>query len=275
MGVGLIGASVALAMREKGLCNSVIGYGRKEGNLLRAKARGIIDDYRLDAAAAAEGADIVVLATPVGILGTVASDMRAALKKGSIVTDVGSVKGALVSYLESLMPEGVRFIGSHPIAGSDKSGIDDSRGSLFNGARCIVTPTPVSDKDALDKIASLWEKVGGLVECMDAFRHDEIFALVSHMPHIVAYALVNAVESIDPDSVEYSGGGFRDTTRIAASSPELWRDISMLNRTNLIRVLESFKDNLQRIEQCLHDKDRQGIEMEFSRAQKLRLKIEK
>ena len=275
MGVGLIGASLALAMREKGLCDSVIGCGRKEENLIRAKERGIIDDYRLDAAAAVEGADLVVLATPVGVLYQVAAGMRAALSKGAIVTDVGSVKGALVSELESLMPEGVQFIGSHPIAGSDKSGIDEARGSLFKGARCIVTPTSLSDKDALDKIISLWAKVGGLGECMDAFRHDEIFALVSHMPHIVAYALVNAVESSDPDSVEYSGGGFRDTTRIAASSPELWRDISMLNRTNLLRVLASFKDNLQRIERCLHDNDQQGIEEEFGRAQKLRMRLEK
>jgi prephenate dehydrogenase len=274
IGVGLIGASAALAMREKGFCDEVIGFGRKEENLRRAKERGMIDDYSLDAAASVEGADLVILAVPVGILGKLAEAIRRALRKGAVVTDVGSVKGALVSELESLMPEGVHFIGSHPIAGSDKSGIDEARGSLFSGARCIVTPTPLSDKSALDKIVSLWEATGGLVECMDAYRHDEIFALVSHMPHIVAYAMVNAVETIDPGCVEYSGGGFRDTTRIAASSPELWRDISMMNRENLIRVLGSFKDNLRRIERCLEENDWDGIEKEFSRAQKLRISIE-
>ena len=274
IGVGLIGASVALALHETGLSNSVIGCGRKEENLRRATERGIIDDYRMDAAAAVEGADLVVLATPVGMLSTIAAGMRTALKKDALVTDVGSVKGALVSELESLMPDGVHYIGSHPIAGSDKSGIDDARGNLFSGARCIVTPTQRSNIDALDKVIALWETVGGLVECMDPLRHDEIFALISHLPHIIAYAIVNAVESIDPGCVEYSGGGFRDTTRIAASSPELWRDISTMNRHNLIRVLDSFKENLHRIERCLEENDGEGIEKEFLRAQQLRMSIE-
>ena len=274
IGVGLIGASVALALHETGLSNSVIGCGRKEENLRRATERGIIDDYRMDAAAAVEGADLVVLATPVGMLSTIAAGMRTTLKKDALVTDVGSVKGALVSELESLMPDGVHYIGSHPIAGSDKSGIDDARGNLFSGARCIVTPTQRSNIDALDKVIALWETVGGLVECMDPLRHDEIFALISHLPHIIAYAIVNAVESIDPGCVEYSGGGFRDTTRIAASSPELWRDISTMNRHNLIRVLDSFKENLHRIERCLEENDGEGIEKEFLRAQQLRMSIE-
>jgi len=274
IGVGLIGASVALALHETGLSNSVIGCGRKEENLRRATERGIIDDYRMDAAAAVDGADLVVLATPVGMLSTIAAGMRTALKKDALVTDVGSVKGALVSELESLMPDGVHYIGSHPIAGSDKSGIDDARGNLFSGARCIVTPTQRSNIDALDKVIALWEMVGGLVECMDPLRHDEIFALISHLPHIIAYAIVNAVESIDPGCVEYSGGGFRDTTRIAASSPELWRDISTMNRHNLIRVLDSFKVNLHRIERCLEENDGEGIEKEFLRAQQLRMSIE-
>ncbi len=275
IGVGLIGASAALAMREKGLCNEIIGFGRKEENLRRAKERDIIDDYSLDAAASVEDADLVILATPVGILAKLASAISPALKKGAVVTDVGSVKGALVSELESLMPEGACFIGSHPIAGSDKSGIDEARGNLFRGARCIVTPTDLSDRTALDRVISLWKTTGAIVESMDAFRHDEIFALVSHMPHIIAYAMVNAVETIDPGSVEYSGGGFKDTTRIAASSPELWRDISMMNRDNLMRVLGGFRENLGRIERCLKENDWEGIEREFSRAQKLRVSIDK
>ncbi|HTZ18007.1 MAG TPA: prephenate dehydrogenase/arogenate dehydrogenase family protein [Dissulfurispiraceae bacterium] len=275
IGVGLIGASAALAMRERDICDEIAGFGRREENLRRAKERGIIDDYRTDAASSVEGADLVILATPVGILGKLAAAIRPALKKGAVVTDVGSVKGALVAELEALMPEGVHFIGSHPIAGSDKSGIDEARGNLFSGARCIVTPTPRSDKSAMDMIVSMWEAAGALVECMDAFRHDEIFALVSHMPHIIAYAMVNAVEAADPRCVEYSGGGFRDTTRIAASSPELWRDIAMMNRGNLIRVIASFRENLDKIEKCLEGNDAQGLERELIRAQKLRMSIEK
>jgi len=275
LGVGLIGASTALAMREQKLYGEIIGFGRKEENLARAKERGIIDDYRKSAAAAVEGADLVILATPVGILAGFAGEIGPALMKGSIVTDVGSVKGALVSELESLMPEEVHFIGSHPIAGSDKSGIDDARGNLFTGARCIVTPTARSDRQALEKVVSMWEATGAVVECMDAFRHDEIFALVSHMPHMVAYALVNAVEAVDPGCVTYSGGGFRDTTRIAASSPELWRDIALMNRDNLLRVLAAFRASMSEIERCLEENDGDGIEKEFSRAQKLRMSIDK
>jgi prephenate dehydrogenase len=275
IGTGLIGASVALALRENGLCRTIVGFGRKEENLKRAKERGIIDEYNLDAAAATGGADLVVLCTPVGMLKDVTVSIRAALKKGTLVTDVGSVKGALVAELEFVMPDGVDFVGSHPIAGSDKSGIGDSRGSLFAGARCIVTPTLRSSKAAVDKVIALWELSGGLVECMDPFRHDEIFALVSHLPHIVAYALVNAAERTDPGCVEYSGGGFRDTTRIAASSPELWRDICKMNRDNLLNVLDSFKGNLLKIEQCLKENDWAGIEKEFSKAQKLRMSIDK
>lgn len=275
IGVGLIGASVAIAMRENGLCQTIAGYGRKEENLKRAKECGIIDEYYLDAASAAEVSDLIVLCTPVGMMRDVAVAIQPALKKGALVTDVGSVKGALVAELESVMTEGVDFVGSHPISGSSKSGIGDARGSLFVGARCIVTPTPQSSKEAVNKIVSLWKASGGVVECMDPFRHDEIFALVSHLPHIIAYALVNSVESVDAGCVEYSGGGFRDTTRIAASSPELWRDICLMNRDNILTVLDSFESNLFRIVKCLKENDWAGIEDEFSRAQKLRMSIER
>jgi len=271
MGVGLLGASVSLAMREKGICEKIAGYGRTEKNLKRAKETGIVDLYFMEPAAAVGGSDLVVLCTPAGLFTEVTGSMKSGLTKGSIVTDVGSVKGSLVSELETLMPDGVHFIGSHPIAGGDKSGIDEARKDLFSGARCVVTPTPKSDGDALKAICALWRSVGGRVEVMDPFLHDEIFALVSHLPHLVAYALVNTVCSIDPERIGYSGGGFRDTTRIAMSSPELWRDISMFNRDNLLKVLGVFRDNLGRIERCVEDNDWEGLEKEFARAQQLRL----
>jgi prephenate dehydrogenase len=260
-------------MRDKGLCNEIAGYGRREENLRRAKEEGIIDSYFMDAAASVEGADLVVLCTPVGMFTEIAKAINTHLKKGAVVTDVGSVKGKLVADIEALMPGGAHFIGSHPIAGGDKSGISEARKDLFGGARCIVTPTPQTDKDALDAVCGIWKAVEGRVEIMDPFIHDEIFALVSHLPHLVAYALVNTVESINPDRVDYSGGGFRDTTRIAMSSPELWRDIAMLNRDNLLKVLEVFRDNLDRIEQCVEKNDWAWLEKEFSRAQQLRLRM--
>jgi prephenate dehydrogenase len=273
IGVGLLGASLSLAMRHSGLCKTIVGHGRKEENLERAMNAGIIDDYYLDAATAVEDADIVVFCTPVGLFTDIASAIRPALKKGALVTDVGSVKGGLVSDVEALMPEGVCFIGSHPIAGGDKSGIDEARHDLFAGVRCIVTPTEKSDNNALDSIIALWKQVGGKVEVMNPFLHDEIFALVSHLPHMVAYALVNTVNSVDPNRMDYSGGGFRDCTRIAMSSPELWRDIARFNRENLLEALDIFRDNLERIYGCIEENDWKWLENEFNRAQKLRARM--
>ncbi len=275
IGVGLLGASLSLALRDKGLSGRITGYGRKPENLQRAKEAGIIDEYRIDAAASVEDADLVVLCTPVGMFTEAVSTIQHALKKGALVTDVGSVKGRMVAEIESLMPEGVRFIGSHPIAGGDKSGIDEARKDLFIGARCIITPTAQSDGDALDIISSIWRLIDCRVEMMDPFLHDDVFALVSHLPHLIAYALVNTVDSIDPDRIDYSGGGFRDSTRIAMSSPELWRDISRFNRENLLNVLDVFRDNLERISRCVEDQDWEWLEKEFSRAQKLRLRMNK
>lgn len=274
IGVGLIGASFALALRKKGLCKTIYGYGRKEENLKRAKDKGIIDDYSLDVREACEGSDLILLSTPVGTFRDIIAEVSDSIKKGAVVTDAGSVKGRLVLELESLMPEGVSYIGSHPIAGSDRSGIDDARADLFNNARCIITPTKDSDKGALRKVSSVWETIDGRVEQMDPFKHDEIYAALSHLPHIIAYALVNIANDIDPDNIGYAGRGFKDTTRIAMSSPEIWRDISLSNKENLIRMIDSFKGNLDRIKKYLEEGDASGIEKEFMRAQILRKKLD-
>jgi prephenate dehydrogenase len=273
IGVGLIGASFALALKEKGLCKTICGYGRTEENLRHAKDRGIIDDYSLDLKSACEDSDLILLATPVGVFKDIAQGIKDYLKKGALVTDVGSVKGRLVYELEFLMPDGVYYIGSHPIAGSDKSGIDDARADLFKNARCIITATDSSDESAKEKIVSIWEAVGAKVEHMDSFKHDEIYAIVSHFPHVIAYAIVNTVGDIDSKYIAYAGKGFKDTTRIALSSPELWRDISIFNKENLIKVISIFKKNLDRVEGLLLSDDVSGVEDEFSRAQTLRKQL--
>ncbi len=273
LGVGLVGASFALAMREKGLCKTIHGYGRKEENLKAEKELGIIDSYGLDIKNACEQSDLILLATPIGLFKEIVGHIREVLKKGIIVTDVGSVKGGLVYELESLMPEGVYYIGSHPIAGSDKSGIGDARADLFRNARCIVTPTENSDKDALKEIAELWEAIGGKIEFMDPLKHDEIYAAVSHLPHIVAYAMVNSVNDFNAGCIEYAGKGFKDTTRIALSSPELWRDISISNKDNLIKLINIFRENLGNLEKMLNTNNAAGIEREFSRAQASRKRL--
>jgi len=273
IGVGLLGASFALALRENGLCKTIYGYGRREDNLKRAKDKGIIDNYSLNATRACESSDLILLATPVGVFKDIIKAVRTSFKKGVIVTDVGSVKGGLVYEIEELMPDGVYYIGSHPIAGSDKSGIDDARADLFNNARCIVTPTENSDMDAVKNIMTIWEIFDARVELIDPFKHDEIYAVVSHFPHVVAYAIVNTVGDVNSKYIEYAGQGFKDTTRIALSSPEMWRDISIFNKDNLIKLLGVFRENLDKMEKLLEMSDARSIEEEFLKAQGLRKKI--
>ena len=234
---------------------------------------GIIDNYSLDVKKACEDSDLILLATPVGIFKGIAESLRGTLKKSAIMTDAGSVKGGLVYELESLMPEGVYYIGSHPIAGSDKSGIEDARADLFNNARCVITPTENSNESAKRKVISIWEAIGARVCLINPNKHDEVYASVSHLPHVIAYAIVNTVGYIDDKHIEYAGQGFRDTTRIALSSPELWADISMLNKDNIVKMIGIFKENLNKIEDLIQSSDASGIEQEFLKAQTLRKKL--
>jgi prephenate dehydrogenase len=270
LGVGLMGASLALAMRKHSLCGSVSGYGRTEGNLAKAKDRGIVDSYHLDPAEACSDADLVVFCTPVGRFESLAAEIRGSLKKGATVIDVGSIKGGLVRRMEALMPEGVRFVGCHPIAGSERSGIEVSDGDLFKGATCVITNTDRTDLEALGGIREMWETLGSKVKMMGPEEHDRVYALVSHIPHLVAYALVNTVGDVDGSYLGYAGQGFKDTTRIASSSPDLWRDICMHNRDNMLDFIGRFRDNLDKLGNCLKSGDSEGLEEAFNRARALR-----
>lgn len=270
LGVGLIGASFALALKKTGLCNKVAGYGRTEENLKRAEEKGMIDAFARDPEKVCEGADLIVFATPVGVFKDVAQKIRDSFKKNAIVTDVGSVKGKLVYDMEELMPEGVFFVGGHPIAGSERSGIDTASAEIFRGARCILTPTAHTDKNAFDKVAALWEAFGALITIITPDTHDRIYAAVSHLPHLVAYELVNTVADIDSSFLAFSGQGFKDSTRIASSHPELWRDICSLNRENLLEYVGMFRRNLDRLSQYLRDYDFESLEKDFKKARTLR-----
>ena len=274
LGVGLIGASMALAMRKRQLCGHIAGFGRSEENLREARRRGIIDSFARNAEEACKDADLVVLAAPVGTFLDLTRQSSASLKPGALMTDTGSVKGNLVHEIEKLVPGGVGYIGSHPIAGSDRSGIDASRFDLFENSKCIVTPTVHSDPGALKKIILLWQSLGSRVISMDPARHDRIYSSVSHLPHLIAYALVNTAADIDPSSLEFSGQGFRDATRIACSSPELWRDICLMNGGNLIEMVKMFQKNLDALSRYLRDSDSVSLEREFRRARTLREGIE-
>ncbi len=270
LGVGLIGASFALALKKYGLCDEIAGYGRREENLARAMEKKIIDSYDLDPAKACDGADLILFATPVGIFIDLAKKIRGSLKKNAIVTDVGSVKGNLVRDMATMMPENVFFVGGHPIAGSDRSGIDTAAAEIFKNAKCIITPAENTDKDALGKITSLWETFGSLIRLINPDEHDRIYAAVSHLPHLIAYEIVNTVADIGSSYLAFSGQGFKDTTRIASSPPDVWRDICLLNKDNLLAYVEIFKTNLDRVSRYLRADDYESLERDFKNARTIR-----
>ncbi|MEJ2696992.1 MAG: prephenate dehydrogenase/arogenate dehydrogenase family protein, partial [Candidatus Sulfobium sp.] len=238
--------------------------------LSEARNRGIIDSFARSASEACRDSDLIVLATPVGTFTDLVRQSSASFREGAVVTDTGSVKGDLVYEMEKLMPAGVRYIGSHPITGSDRSGIDSSRADLFQNSKCIVTPTGDSDPSALEVIIGLWRSLGSDVITMEPARHDRIYASVSHLPHVVAYVLLNTAADIDPSCLEFSGQGFKDTTRIAGSSPELWRDICLMNRDNLVEMIAIFQKNLDTLSRYLRDSDSASLGREFRRARTLR-----
>jgi prephenate dehydrogenase len=244
VGVGLIGGSLALALKEAGAVGEVVGCGRGKPNLEKALELGIIDSYSRDPLEAVKGADVVFLATPVKTLGSVTQLCLPGLKPGAIITDGGSVKGAVVRSIEPLLPEGIHFVPGHPIAGTENSGAEAAFPSLYHGKRCILTPTENTDSRALELIKQMWMTVGSDVVQMSLEKHDKVLAAISHLPHMVAYSLVNAVGSYDhyeESILEYSAGGFRDFTRIASSDPTMWRDIAETNREALLEMMEQFE----------------------------------
>jgi prephenate dehydrogenase len=276
VGVGLIGGSLGMVLKRQALADSVVGIGRRVENLKAAVALGAIDRYVADAAAGIRGSDLVVLATPVDTYERHLKEWALLLEPGAIVTDVGSVKGALVELAEGLLPPSVRFVGAHPIAGREKTGVAAGSVDLFRGARCILTPTRRTEPRALQAMRDLWEAAGSQVSEMDPFLHDRVLGAVSHLPHAAAFALINALievrERITPelDLLAYAGGGLRDTTRIAASSPEMWRDIFLWNRDNLVAIIEVYERHLERLKHLIKSGDGPGIEQELSRAKQAR-----
>lgn len=269
----MIGASLALALRKNAIAGEIRGSGRREENLKKAVERGIIDSYNLNHGKAAEGADLVVLATPVGLFTGIVEEIRPFLKQGAIVTDVGSCKGDLVARLEGLMPDDAVFVGGHPIAGADSSGIEMASAELFAGAKCIITPTEKTHKKAADLVRDMWSLIGADVAALTPEEHDRVFALVSHFTHIAAYALVNTVGAVNPGYIDYSGSGFRDTTRVALSSPDLWRDICMQNKEQIIGFADKFKEKLDDMVNALRADDPERLEALFRDAQDLRKRL--
>lgn len=268
-----MGGSLARAVKEGGLPWRVRGLARDPETRRAALAAGAVDEACATAAEAARGADLVVIALPVRVVPDAARELAPDLAPGTVVTDVGSTKAALTTRVETLLPPGVPFVGGHPIAGTEESGFAASFAGLYRGARCLLTPGATSTPEAVATVRGLWESVGMRVEEMDAATHDRILAVVSHLPHVVAYALVNAAAQADaalPGLLSYTGGGFRDFTRIAASHPAMWRDICLDNRDEVLRALDEFLAEAGRLRSLISAGDGANLEKAFAAARVVR-----
>jgi prephenate dehydrogenase len=276
VGVGLVGASLALDARRRGLAHEIIGVGRGEENLKFARRRGIIDRYVTRETDIPEGTDLLMMATPVGTTVPLAKAFLPALRPGCIISDVGSVKAEIVRGMEKLLPSSIPFVAGHPIAGSEQWGARAARSGLFAHHRCILTPTKRTDSGALRKIGSLWRKVGAKVELMDPETHDRVLGAISHLPHVLVYALVNTVTRTRVRGVDlksYCAGGFKDFTRIASSRPELWRDICLMNRRAVGQSLGDYIKSLEQLRQWIDSGKGRLLEKEFARANRVRGQI--
>lgn len=273
IGVGLIGGSLARILREKGEVGEVVGIGRGRANLERAVELGVIDRYYHDPGEGVAGANMVFLATPVCTIEGLVREIAPSLAPGCIVTDGGSVKGDIVRACEPLMPEGTHFVGGHPIAGTENSGVEASFPSLYQGRRCIITPTAATDSAALETVARMWRVAGSEVVLMDVDKHDRVVAAISHLPHMVAYSLVNAVgeyDGCDENILKYSAGGFRDFTRIASSDPAMWRDIALQNRASILEMMDLFADYYGRLRAMIATGDGSSLESFFVSSKEFR-----
>jgi prephenate dehydrogenase len=277
IGVGLIGGSLAKVLKAQKLTGEIVGAGRGRETLQKAVQLGVIDRAAEGSARAVDGADLVVLASPVGTFEGLVKEFAPSLKQGAIVTDVGSVKGRLARALGKLLPEGIPYVPGHPIAGRERHGVAEADAGLFQGARCILTPIARTDEGSLAKITSLWTAAGATVSVMDPDRHDHIFSAVSHLPHAAAYAMVNTVAEYSDGAdnyVSFSGAGFRDFTRIAASSPEMWRDICLLNGKNIVEMIEHYQFSLTRIKKAIKQNKPDRLEQLFRQASDVRRGME-
>ena len=262
IGVGLIGSSLALALREAGVVGHVTGCGRSEQNLRKGVDIGVLDDYSLSAAEAVRDADVVVLAVPLGAMAAVLEGIRPGLEPDCVITDVGSAKGSVVADARRVLgPAACRFVAGHPIAGTERSGVEAGFASLYQGRKIILTPDTGTDDDALDRVRRMWQATGAEVELMTVEHHDRILAATSHLPHMLAFSLVSHLSRMsDQDEIfGYAAGGFRDFTRIASSDPVMWRDICLANGDALLALIEGYQQQLDEISRAIRERDAEHL----------------
>ncbi len=266
VGVGLIGGSLALAIKKKKLANEIIGVSRHKKTLLLAKKRGVIDSGSLDINAVSE-ADLVILSAPVGAILKLAPLISKVIKPDCIVCDVGSTKQEIVAALDKLF---FYYVGAHPLAGSEKRGVLYSKADIFKGSLCILTPTGKTNAQAFLKIKKLWGSVGAKISCLSSVVHDKVVSFISHLPHIAAFSLSRAVPQ---EYLKFASTGFKDTTRIAVSDTEVWSDIFLSNQQNILKAIDAFQENLSKIKSAIIKKDSKAIDrfLEQAKAKRNRL----
>ena len=273
IGVGLIGGSLAMALRNAGAVTEIVGCSRHSANLERARVLGVIDRYSVDVAEAVMDADVVVVASPLGAVRTIFSAMRKSLSSQAVLTDVGSAKRCVLEDARAVfgeVPPGL--VPAHPIAGTEKSGVGAAFGELFQDHRVILTPVPETSPGARRQVEDMWRATGAEVVTLDPDYHDEVLAATSHLPHMLAYTLVDTLGRMDQhdEIFRFAAGGFRDFTRIASSDPTMWHDICIANRAALVRVLERFETELERTVEKVKAGDGEAIKALFIRAKRLR-----
>lgn len=268
-GVGLIGGSVALALKKAQFVSHIVGVGRTKSSLDEALELGVIDSAETDIAKAIDGADIILIAAPVAQTSSILQSIKPHLNSQTVITDAGSTKGDVLACAKDILGEQFnQFVGGHPIAGAEKSGVSAAKADLFINKNVVLTPNAETNAHAISCVTKLWQACGANVSEMSAENHDSIFAAVSHLPHLLAFALVDDIAA-RPNAAQlfsFAASGFRDFTRIAGSHPEMWRDISLANKTALLNELSAYQLELKQLKQLLENEDGSGLQALFERA---------
>lgn len=274
IGVGLIGSSLARVIRRDRLASHIAVAARTQKTLDAATRLGLADSTSLDPAIAAREADLVMICAPMSAYAEIAKAIAPALHAGAIVSDVGSVKAPVARDIGAALPKGVHLVPGHPIAGTEHSGPEAGFAELFQGRWCILTPEAETDKGAVEKVAALWRRAGSTIAIMDAEHHDRVLAITSHLPHLIAYTIVDTAAQLEQDVqgevIKFSASGFRDFTRIAASDPVMWRDIFLANREAVLEILQRFNEDLTALQRAIRRGDGKMLQETFSRTRAIR-----
>ena len=277
IGCGLIGSSIARAIRKNNLSSKIVSSNRSDSVNKKVIELKIVDDSSSDTKKMAEGSDLIIIATPLSSYEDIISKIKNSLKSGTILTDVGSVKENVINLIEKDVPANVSWISSHPIAGTEESGPEAGFSELFKNRWCILTPSKKAQEKDIKLLEAFWKKIGSKVDIMEAKQHDYILSITSHIPHLIAYNIVNTSLNIQDEKesviVKYSAGGLRDFTRIAASNPIMWRDIFIQNKKNTSKMIDKFIEDLEDLKKAIENEDGKKLEEIFTKTKKIRKEI--